>query len=321
MSQQRKHGPTGVSLFLPTRNAGPEFPQVLARMLDQELDSELEVLITDSGSTDGTAEFLRDQPVDLQEIPAAEFNHGLTRNAGIRRAKGEIVILATQDAMPVDRHWIHNLVRNYEDPAVAGVYSGQTLRVDANPFVRHRLDKWAASGTKRHEQRVDSPAELASLAPLERLGRIAFDNVSSSVRRSVALEHPFRQLSFGEDLDWAHRVIQDGHSIVFEPGSRVVHSHDNSIWYETKRVYLDHQNLRRLLDVHTVRRWIDVLGCTWLGVPPLSRAVWSHDGLSLLERLVWQVKTVPYSLGQNLGQFLGARSVARPRLTITAPYP
>jgi len=29
--------------------------------------------------------------------------------------------------------------------------------------------------------------------------------VSSSVRRIVALEYPFRQLSFGEDLDWAHR--------------------------------------------------------------------------------------------------------------------
>ena len=311
MSQRREHGPTRVSLFLPTRNAGPEFPEILARMLDQELDAELEVLVTDSGSMDGTAEFLRGQPVDLEEISAADFNHGLTRNRGIQRARGEIVVLATQDAMPVDRHWIQNLVRNYEDPTVAGAYSGQEPRPDANPFIRHRLEGWAASRADRHEQRVDSPAELASLAPLERLDRIAFDNVSSSVRRRVALEHPFRQLSFGEDLDWALRVIRNGHCIVFDPGSRVVHSHDNSIWYETKRVYLDHQNLHRLLDVHTVPRWIDVLGCTWKGVPELCRAVRSRDDLSMLERLVWQAKAVPYSFGQNLGQFLGARSAPR----------
>ena len=96
MSQRRQQGPACVSLFLPTRNAGPEFPDILARMLDQDFDAELEVLVTNSGSTNGTAEFLRDQPVDLEEIWTADFNHGLTRNEGIRRARGEVVVLAVR---------------------------------------------------------------------------------------------------------------------------------------------------------------------------------------------------------------------------------
>jgi hypothetical protein len=74
-----------VTLFIPTCNAGPEFPEILGRMQDQRLDRSVEVLIVDSGSTDGTVEFLRRQPVRLIEIPNSQFNHGLTRNLGIRR--------------------------------------------------------------------------------------------------------------------------------------------------------------------------------------------------------------------------------------------
>lgn len=303
--------PQSVSLFVPTYNAGPEFPGIFAAMLDQDLDAELEVLVTDSGSTDGTLEFLQAQPVALTVIDSADFNHGRTREEAIRRARGEVVVLATQDARPADRQWIRALLRNYDDPAVAGAYSAQRPRPDANPFSRHRLESWAATANDRRVQRVETLEEFEALAPLEKLGRITFDNVSSSVRRSTALEIPFRERAFGEDLDWSYRVIRAGLSIVFEPESRVVHSHNNSIWYETKRVYLDHQNLHRLLSVHTVPRWLDVAGCTAKGVVELNAVVKNRKDLSVSQRLLWRLKTAPYSFGQNLAQFLGARSVSR----------
>src|SRR5262245_48205054 len=105
-----------VTLLVPTWNAGPEFPDILARMRAQRLDRPFEVLVIDSGSTDGTAEFLRGQPVRLVEIPNSEFNHGLTRNLGIRKAGGQIVIMATQDARPADEQWMQRLVDCFADP-------------------------------------------------------------------------------------------------------------------------------------------------------------------------------------------------------------
>src|SRR5262245_16516917 len=134
-----------VTLFVPTWNAGPEFPEILRSMQNQKLDRSFEILVIDSGSTDGTAEFLRKQPVRLIEIPKSEFNHGLTRDRAIREARGEIVVLAAQDARPADEQWMQGLVDCFGDPRVAGAYSRQVPRPDANPFIRDRLQRWGAT--------------------------------------------------------------------------------------------------------------------------------------------------------------------------------
>lgn len=300
----------GVTLLIPTCNAGPEFPEILARMRAQELDRSFEILAIDSESTDGTREFLRRQALRLLEIRRRDFNHGLTRNLGIREAAGEIVVLATQDARPADARWMQALVDCFDDPAVAGAYSRQVPRPDATPFMRDRLRTWAAAGAERRVQSVVDAAEFEALAPLEKLERAAFDNVSSSVRRQVALEIPFHARAFGEDLEWGSRVIARGYKIVFEPRSTVVHSHDRSAWYELKRVYLDHQQLHRLFGLHTVPRRRDVLRHALGGAARLCAVVGRDPALSPAAKALWCLRALPFSLAQTLGQFLGARSVA-----------
>ena len=206
---------------------------------------------------------------------------------------------------------MQRLVDAFEDPEVVGAYSRQIPRPDANPFIRDRLGSWAAAQTCKRIQQVSGKDEFASLAPLEKHARVAFDNVSSSVRRSVMMEFPFRERKFGEDIDWSHRVILAGHKIAFEPGSTVVHSHNNSIWYEFKRVYLDHQNLHRTLGVHTIPRWRDVYSCTIHAWGHLFKVIKRDERLGALSKLWWWLKSIPYGLTQNLGQFLGARSVRK----------
>lgn len=303
--------PPRVTVFIPTWNAGTEFPEILQAILDQELDRTFEVLAIDSGSTDGTVEYLKTQPVRLLRIANWEFNHGLTRNRGVQEARGEIVVLASQDARPDDRHWLQRLVDCYEDPEVVGAYSGQLPRPDANPFIKDRLSHWVAAQEEPRVQQVRSREEFEALEPLEKLGRVVFDDVSSSVRRSVALEIPFRRREFGEDLDWCYHAVLAGHKVIFEPRSKVIHSHNNSIWYEFKRVYLDHQNLHRLFGVHTVPRWQDVITCTRAAILHLREVIRKEPGLGAFARLKWRLKSVPYGFSQNLAQFLGARSVGR----------
>ena len=283
------------------------------RMQSQRLDRPFEILIIDSGSTDGTIEFLRRQPVRLIEIPNAEFNHGLTRAVGIRESRGEIVVMTVQDAWPADDQWMQRLVSGFADNAVAGVYSRQIARSNANPFARARLEGWLAADEAPRVQRVASRTDFEALSPAEKLRRTGFDNVSSSVRRSVALEFPFRECRFGEDRDWAYRVLLAGHTIVYEPRSCVIHSHNNSLWYEFKRVYLDHQSIHFLLGVRTVPGFGDLIWRTTGGAVHLFREVANDTSLSPVGRINWWSRVIPHSFAQTLAQYLGALSSHRRR--------
>ena len=306
-------GEPSVSLFLPTFNAGPEFPEILALMLDQELDRPYEVIAIDSGSHDGTAEFLERQPVRLVRIPNAEFDHGLTRNRGIELARGDVVVLATQDARPANREWMQRLVDCFDDPEVAGAFSRQLPRPDANPLIRDRLSTWVAGTSEKVVRQVRSEAEFWALPPLERLKVAAFDNVSSAVRKSTMALHPFHRRPFGEDIDWSRRVILAGYKLVFEPRSTVVHSHNRSAWSELKRIYGDHHNLHDALGVHTIPTWELLRRFTAQQAQHYRDVVAADERLSPAEKRVWTRRAAHYAWAENLGQYLGARSVAKLR--------
>jgi glycosyltransferase involved in cell wall biosynthesis len=297
-----------VTILIPTLNAGPRLSTVLDAVMAQEVEFPFEVLAIDSGSMDGTTGLLRARSLRLIEIPGREFNHGLTRALGVREARGDIVVNLVQDAVPADSAWLRWLVDPFHDPQVAGAYGRQIALPDASPFVGDRLGHWAASRSEPGLQKLRDAAELEALAPLERLGRSAFDNVCSAVRRTVALQRPFRNRSFGEDLDWARRVLLAGHAIAFEPRACVIHSHDRSTLYELRRVTLDHANLYDLFGVHTVPTASAVMRCSVAAVAHLWNVVDRDERLGAAARWWWKLRAVPYGFTQNLAQYLGARS-------------
>ncbi|MBZ0112387.1 MAG: glycosyltransferase [Thermoanaerobaculia bacterium] len=297
-----------VSIVIPTLNPGPQFEELLRRLRDQEFSGIVEVLVVDSGSTDGALDVLEAHSIRTLHIDKADFNHGLTRNLAVSESRGRIVVLTVQDALPYDTRWLTSLVDCFDDPNVAGAYSCQLPRPTANPFIRDRLRNWVASDPRRRVQRMGSFDEFEELSPLEKLSQVAFDNVSSAVRRSVVERIPFRRRQFGEDLDWGLRAITSGHTIVFEPKSKVVHSHDNSAWYEFKRVYLDHQNLFRLLRVRTIPTIQDLKVAIDHECRRLRAVMQSDPLLEESQRRVWKRKALVYGASQNIAQYLGAWS-------------
>ncbi|MCB9881587.1 MAG: glycosyltransferase family 2 protein [Planctomycetes bacterium] len=303
-----------VSIFVPTWNGGDEFRTNLGLLLAQKLDRPFEIVVIDSGSTDGTREFLETQPVRLVTIANREFNHGLTRNRGIELCKGDIVALTVQDARPESTDWLQRLVDCFDDPRVVGAFGRQVARADANPFIRHRLSGWVAAGTEPRIQEISNPEEFWKLAPLERLQRIAFDNVNSAVRRSTMQEIPFRERKFGEDIDWSMRAILAGHRIVFEPRSAVVHSHDNSAWYEFKRTYADHSNLHETLGVHTIKSKKALLRCIRYQARVYREVIDKDERIAgFWRKLSWRFRSWTFSIAENSGQYFGAKSARKLR--------
>jgi hypothetical protein len=135
---------------------------------------------------------------------------------------------------------------------VGAAYCRQVPREDCNPLIKRRIQEWAAGRMQRVVQKVNDPTKFEQLEPMERLRRCACDNVAGSVRRTAWEQHKFGHRNFGEDVAFGKKLILAGQSIVYEPKSAVIHSHNRSPKEEGKRIYCDHVNLRELFDVHVL---------------------------------------------------------------------
>ncbi|MEY2982725.1 MAG: hypothetical protein RL562_2952 [Planctomycetota bacterium] len=298
-----------ISLAIPTLNGGPLLAEVLAAIERQGFAGPVERIAIDSGSTDGTRELLTQHGFAVEEIEAVDFDHGRTRDRMIARAEGDIVVLLTQDATPADGDWLEALVAVYRDePRVGAAYCRQIPRDDCNPFIARRLRAWTAGTTERVSQEPCSAEEFEALDPMDRLKRCAYDNVAGSVRRAAWAEvGGFGGRPFGEDVAFGKKLILSGHSIVFEPRSRVIHSHNRSPREEGRRIYCDHQNLRDLFGVHLLKTHADYRNAVRWGETEYARIVDEidmEDG-ARRELHAW---ARAYAQAAPLGMFLGARS-------------
>ena len=297
-----------VGVVIPTYNGGPLFDEVLARVSDQETDFPYEVLCIDSGSRDETHEIIAKHGARRIVIEPCTFNHGLTRNRGIEEIGTDLVALLVQDATPADGKWLASLVRGFErSDRVAGTWARQIPRPHCNPFMRERLEQWMGSRSEPEIQSLASHEEFLSLQPIERLQRIAFDDVSSMVSREAWLEHPYERRDFGEDIDWSKRVLHAGWKIVFEPDAAVIHSHDNSVLYEFRRLYCDHQNLRDMVGLTLVSKPFDVVRQGIHGVGHYAKVLARSEG-GTLSKLRWVPRMVALPFAENLGQYMGSHS-------------
>lgn len=294
-----------VSIVVPTFNGASTLPDVLAAVRAQRADFSFEFIAIDSGSTDGTVPLL-DAAVDsLMRIPAETFNHGATRNHAIAAARGEIVALLVQDAVPASPGWLARLVGPLRaDTGIAGTFARQLPRAGASPLTRRYLEGWAASGTVPREAALSGPEELQALPPLDRYLRCVFDNVSSAIRRSVWERHPFPVTPIAEDVEWARAVLLAGHRLAYVPDAVVIHSHERSPRYELWRTYLVHQRLRALFGLHLVPTPVHL-------VAAVARSAATHLRWVAREGSVFSpqgARALALAMAFPLGQYLGALS-------------
>ena len=318
--------PRRVAVVVPTWNGGERYRELLRRLDTQALDGGFQLVVIDSGSTDGTAEVSRAAGALCLAIPQREFNHGATRNRAIAATDArvtEVVVLLTQDALPVDEQLVGALAAAFDDARVDGAYARQFPRPDADPILAERLRRWSASRDERVLQTLVpeevasgiTGAERAALAqrawdaksPIERYLTCAFDNVTSALRRSSWEHHPLPERSFGEDVAWAREVLLAGGAVSFEPAARVEHSHPIDIRREFKRLYCDHRNLLELFGLRNVPSWKAVWS-GWGYQRGVYRRLLRELELPWRERAYWNAYAVPYALAETAAQFLGARS-------------
>ena len=130
-------------MLIPTRNGAEFLDRTLNALARQICAIPWDVLIIDSGSTDGTLDILArwhhhvPVPFRVESIHPTAFNHGDTRNLLAARSAGELLVFLTQDAIPTGTDWLKaTLARNFDDPQVGGAYCRNVPRHDARVLTR-----------------------------------------------------------------------------------------------------------------------------------------------------------------------------------------
>lgn len=291
-----------VSIVIPTLNGGATLPAVLDRLAEQRVGFAFETLAIDSGSTDGSADLLRGRVDCLIHIDRRAFDHGLTRNLGVERARGELVVLMVQDAVPASSDWLAALTRPlFEDPTLAGAFSRQVPRAGASGVTRCYHRRWLAASLEPRVSRVRDIAAFSNLSPMDRHRLCVFDNVCSCIRRAVWAQHPFRATPIAEDLEWARAVLLAGHGLAYVPDAVVEHSHERPARDEFRRTYLVHQRLRALFDLRLIPDAPSLLRAIARSTVTHLRVADSVDPRTIARALALAV-------AWPLGQYLGARS-------------
>jgi rhamnosyltransferase len=218
-----------ISVLIPVKDGGSDLVRCLQAIAAQKVDDQVEVVVVDSGSSDGSAKRARELGAAVHEIPASEFVHGATRNLAARLSKGDVLVFTTQDAIPATDHWLARLVAALDGDGVVGAYGRQLPHEDATPPEQFFLD--FMYGASPRTQRLRGIEELSFEQTL-------FSNVNSAIPRSVWEASPFRDdVTMSEDQEWSRRMLLAGHTIVYEPEAAVRHSHAYTLRGAFRRFY------------------------------------------------------------------------------------
>ena len=218
---------TTVSVVIPTLNAMGYLPALRRALRAQQPCPPAEILLVDSGSKDGTVEYVAGLGADVHLIEIDRFSHGRARNLGVQNSRGDFVVFMSQDAVPKNDVWLTALVEPLANPRVAAAFSKQEPRAEATPMESFFLHYHFPPGFPVQMCR-EGKTRLAFQ------NGIFFSNVSAVVRRSMALKYPFDEhVIMSEDQAFARDIICAGYAIVYTPVSVVLHSHE----YDLVRVF------------------------------------------------------------------------------------
>jgi rhamnosyltransferase len=216
-----------IGVVIRTLNEAEMLGTCLETLARQQAPYELDVLVVDSGSTDATLDIARAHGARIYEIAPEDFDYSKALNLGIERVEGDLILLLSAHAIPVDEHWIGAMVAPFADPQVAGVAARQLPWPGAPWREVLRLGRDFGSADRVFTRAGND--------------EILFSNAVSCIRRSVWLAEPFT-LPAAEDLEWAQRVVRAGWSIAYAAGAPAYHSHDEG----------PREMARRLIDVNVV---------------------------------------------------------------------
>jgi glycosyltransferase involved in cell wall biosynthesis len=201
------------SVIIPVHNEAKTLGRCLGALAAQTgAPDDLDIIVVDDASRDGTAEVAQAYGVRVVALPVQQ-GPAVARNAGAAEARGEVLLFIDADCEAAP-DWCQEMLRPLAAADIGGAYGAY----------RSRQTGWVA--------------RLAQAEFEERYARLArresidfFATHAAAIRRTAFLQMGgFRSdLRGNEDVELAFRLSQGGYRLAFAPRAVVYHEHPTAL--------------------------------------------------------------------------------------------
>lgn len=204
-----------VSLIIRSYNESKHIGKLLTGLKNQDY-SNIEIIIVDSGSNDGTVEICKRFDSKIISILPEDFSFGYALNKGCEVANGDILLFASAHVYPVYTNWVSLMLEPFKNDRVALTYGGQ-IGNEFTKFSEHMIfKKWFPDKS------------------VKRQNHPFCNNANCAVRKDLWVSQNYDEHLTGlEDLDWAHKILEKGYHITYQADAKIVHVHEET----PKRVF------------------------------------------------------------------------------------
>lgn len=229
--------PVEASVIIRTLNEARYLPQLLEAINAQRSEFRSEVIVVDSGSTDGTLEIAHAYGCRIVRIAKEEFSFGRSLNLGCRAASGEYLVIISGHCVPCHGSWLQRLVAPLAEGAVSYTY-GRQLGGPETHWSEYRIF------AKYFPEQSAIPQQ-----------GIYCNNANSAVLRSAWERHKFDENLTGlEDLHLAQQLITEGGKLGYVAEAGVFHYHHERWPQVQRRFEREALALQRIRPELTVRK-------------------------------------------------------------------
>lgn len=175
------------------------------------------VIVVDSGSTDGTLDIAEKHRCTIKHISKESFSFGRALNIGCESGDGDVIVMISGHCVPADTHWLSNLCRPIVNGTVDYTY-GRQIGDNNSYFSERRI--------------------FAKYYPIDSsIPQDGFfcNNANSAISRKTWEQFPFNEELTGlEDMDVAKRIVNSGGKIGYNGYASVFHHHQET-WASIRR--------------------------------------------------------------------------------------
>lgn len=198
------------SIIIRAYNEEKHIGRLLEGIRHQTL-KDVEIILVDSGSTDGTVSVAESFEARIVRIPSEEFTFGRSLNLGIREATRDVVVIASAHVYPVYPDWLESLLRPFADEKVALTYGKQRGPDSAKFSEQQVFHQWYPDAGS-----LDQPTAFCN-------------NANAAIRKRLWEQHPYDETLTGlEDVAWGKWAKEQGYNIAYVPEAEIIHVHDET---------------------------------------------------------------------------------------------